>query len=168
MIREYDTKFRVIDRIRFFPEVPRAASQRLDTRPRENASEADAGCARARGQSHHPGDLPQTVNAKVTSHSTQGQTADRVLIHVDTDKGEQLVNNRFAYVSVSRAQYDAQIYANDRSELAHDLSRDISRPTATEAQEQEPESHNNEPVATQQKAQEDQNELSQGLGMGLD
>ena len=38
----------------------------------------------------------------VTSHSSQGQTADRVLIHVDTDKSELLVNDRFAYVSVSR------------------------------------------------------------------
>jgi ATP-dependent exoDNAse (exonuclease V) alpha subunit len=38
----------------------------------------------------------------VTSHSSQGQTAERVLIHVDTDKSELLVNNRFAYVSVSR------------------------------------------------------------------
>jgi conjugative relaxase-like TrwC/TraI family protein len=104
----------------------------------------------------------------MTSHSSQGQTADRVLIHVDTDKGEQLVNNRFAYVSVSRAQYDAQIYTNDRSELAHDLSRDVSRPTATEAQEQELGTHKNEPDAPRHEAQEDQNELAQGLGMGLD
>ena len=37
-----------------------------------------------------------------TSHSSQGQTADRVLIHVDTDKSELLVNDRFALVSVSR------------------------------------------------------------------
>jgi ATP-dependent exoDNAse (exonuclease V) alpha subunit len=43
----------------------------------------------------------------VTSHSSQGQTAERVLIHVDTEKSELLVNNRFAYVSVSRAQHDA-------------------------------------------------------------
>ena len=67
----------------------------------------------------------------VTSHSSQGQTAERVLIHVDTEKGEQLVNSRMAYVSVSRGQYDAQIYTNDRSELARDLSRDVSQQTAT-------------------------------------
>src|SRR5208337_4275790 len=101
----------------------------------------------------------------VTSHSSQGQTAERVLVHVDTEKSEQLVNSRFAYVSVSRGQYDAQIYTNDRSELAHDLSRDVSKATATEAQEQEPESHKNEPDATPHEAQE--NELAQGLGMGL-
>jgi hypothetical protein len=61
-----------------------------------------------------------------------------VLIHVDTEKGEQMVNSRFAYVSVSRGQYDAQIYTNDRSELASDLIRDVSQRTATEGQEQEP------------------------------
>jgi ATP-dependent exoDNAse (exonuclease V) alpha subunit len=68
----------------------------------------------------------------VTSHSSQGQTADRALIHVDTEKGEQLVNARMAYVSVSRGRYDAEIYTNDKSELAHDLSRDVSQRTATE------------------------------------
>ncbi len=62
----------------------------------------------------------------VTSHSSQGQTAERVLINVDTEKGEQLVNSRMAYVSVSRGQYDAQIYTDNRSELAHDLSRDVA------------------------------------------
>ncbi|HEV8655194.1 MAG TPA: MobF family relaxase, partial [Candidatus Limnocylindria bacterium] len=37
----------------------------------------------------------------VTSHSSQGQTADRVLVHVDTARaGEQLVNRRLAYVAV--------------------------------------------------------------------
>src|SRR5215831_3594259 len=101
----------------------------------------------------------------VTSHSSQGQTADRVLIHADTDKGEWLVNNRFAYVSVSRAQYDAQIYTNDRSELAHNLSREIARPTATEAQELEPEAPKNKTF--EHEVKEDQNELAQGLGIGF-
>ena len=33
----------------------------------------------------------------VTSHSSQGQTADRVLVHIDTDRaGAQLVNRRLA------------------------------------------------------------------------
>jgi conjugative relaxase-like TrwC/TraI family protein len=68
----------------------------------------------------------------VTSHSSQGQTAHRVLINVDTEKSELLVNNRFAYVSVSRAQHDAQIYTNDRSKLPRSLSRENSQRTATE------------------------------------
>jgi len=74
----------------------------------------------------------------VTSHSSQGQTAERVLIHVDTEKSQLLVNNRFAYVSVSRAQYDAEIYTNNRSALACDLSRDLTQRTAIGSQEPEP------------------------------
>jgi ATP-dependent exoDNAse (exonuclease V) alpha subunit len=67
----------------------------------------------------------------VTSHSSQGQTADRVLIHVDTEKaGEKLVNRRLAYVAVSRARHDAQIYTNDGVRLREALSRDVSKPTA--------------------------------------
>jgi ATP-dependent exoDNAse (exonuclease V) alpha subunit len=72
----------------------------------------------------------------VTSHGSQGQTADRVLIHVDTELGEQLVNERMAYVSVSRARYDAHIYTNDQTELAHDLSREATHSTATDAGEE--------------------------------
>ena len=46
----------------------------------------------------------------VTSHSSQGQTADRVLIHVDTELGaKDLLNSRMAYVAVSRGAYDAQL-----------------------------------------------------------
>jgi ATP-dependent exoDNAse (exonuclease V) alpha subunit len=72
----------------------------------------------------------------VISHSSQGQTADRVLIHVDTEKSELLVNNRFAYVSVSRAQYDAHIYTNDGSKLSRSLSRESSQRTATEVEQE--------------------------------
>src|ERR1700686_4335003 len=72
----------------------------------------------------------------VTSHSSQGQTAQRVLIHVDTEKSELLVNNRFAYVSVSRAQHDAHIYTNDGSKLSRSLSRENSQLTATDVEQQ--------------------------------
>ncbi|MGH9685778.1 MAG: ATP-binding domain-containing protein [Candidatus Acidiferrales bacterium] len=70
----------------------------------------------------------------VTSHSSQGQTADRVLIHVDTEHaGEKLINRRLAYVAVSRARYDAQIYTNDKSQIAEGLARDVSHRSAMEA-----------------------------------
>jgi len=69
----------------------------------------------------------------VTSHSSQGATADRVLIHVDTEQAhEQLVNSRLAYVSVSRGRYDAQIYTNDAEKLGEELSRDVSKQSALE------------------------------------
>jgi conjugative relaxase-like TrwC/TraI family protein len=69
----------------------------------------------------------------VTSHSSQGQTADRVLVHVDTEQaGEKLVNRRLAYVAVSRGRYDAQLYTNDKTHLTEQLSRDVSRRSAME------------------------------------
>ena len=69
----------------------------------------------------------------VTSHSSQGQTADRVLVHVDTEQaGEKLVNRRLAYVAVSRGRYDAQIYTNDKAHLTEQLSRDVSHRSAME------------------------------------
>ena len=99
----------------------------------------------------------------VTSHSSQGQTADRVLIHVDTEKSEFLVNNRFAYVSVSRGQYDAQIYTDDRSELARDLSRDLTQRTAIPGQQQEPPAQKIDPVAVQQSAQAQENDQAHSI-----
>jgi ATP-dependent exoDNAse (exonuclease V) alpha subunit len=69
----------------------------------------------------------------LTSHSSQGQTADRVLVHVETTGlGEQLVNRRLAYVAVSRGRYDAQIYTDDKTQLGNALSRDISHRSAIE------------------------------------
>jgi ATP-dependent exoDNAse (exonuclease V) alpha subunit len=69
----------------------------------------------------------------VTSHSSQGQTADRVLVHIDMDRaGEQLVNRRLAYVAISRGRYDTQIYTNDKAQLAEALDRDVSHRAAIE------------------------------------
>ena len=67
----------------------------------------------------------------VTSYSSQGQTAERVLIHVDTElSAKDLLNNRMAYVSVSRGQWDAQIFTNNRSTLGEALSHDVSHQIA--------------------------------------
>jgi conjugative relaxase-like TrwC/TraI family protein len=101
----------------------------------------------------------------VTSHSSQGQTADRVLIHVDTEKSELLVNNRFAYVSVSRAQYDAHIYTNDGSKLPRSLSRESSQRTATEV-EQELTAPKAEPLS-QRGGRPSEEEQGHSLGIGL-
>jgi len=72
----------------------------------------------------------------VTSHSSQGQTADRVLIHADTELGaKDLLNHRMAYVSVSRGQWDAQIFTNDRDKLVQALSRDVSHKSALQPEQ---------------------------------
>jgi ATP-dependent exoDNAse (exonuclease V) alpha subunit len=69
----------------------------------------------------------------VTSHSSQGQTAGRVLVHVETERAsDKLVNQRLAYVAVSRGEYDARIYTDDRVKLARALDRDVSHRSALE------------------------------------
>jgi ATP-dependent exoDNAse (exonuclease V) alpha subunit len=95
----------------------------------------------------------------MTSHSSQGQTADRVLIHVDTELGaKDLLNSRLAYVSVSRGRYDAQIYTNNASTLGQELSRDVSHSPAIQ---QESVAQKIEPQATHT------NEIGRGFGLGL-
>jgi ATP-dependent exoDNAse (exonuclease V) alpha subunit len=66
----------------------------------------------------------------VTSHSSQGLTAERVIVNIDTDVHPDLINRRFAYVSVSRASHDAQIYTNDAASLASNLSQDLTKSSA--------------------------------------
>ncbi len=95
----------------------------------------------------------------MTSYSSQGQTADRVLIHVDTELGaKDLLNSRMAYVSVSRGCYDAQIYTNNASTVGQELSRNVSH---SHAIHQEPVEQKIEPQPAHT------NEIVQGFGLGL-
>jgi ATP-dependent exoDNAse (exonuclease V) alpha subunit len=68
----------------------------------------------------------------VTSHSSQGLTAERVLVHGDTTVHPDLLNSRFAYVSISRASLDAKIYTNDAADLGQKLSGEVSKSSAIE------------------------------------
>src|ERR1700691_403077 len=76
----------------------------------------------------------------VTSHSSQGLTENRVLVNMDTSTFSELLNPRFAYVSVSRASQDAHIYTNDAATLAQRLSTDVSKTSALDFHE-EPAAH---------------------------
>src|SRR6185437_9466491 len=66
----------------------------------------------------------------VTSHSSQGLTSERVLVNMDTEVHPELINSRFAYVSVSRASHDAEIFTNNVALLAESLSRDTGKASA--------------------------------------
>jgi conjugative relaxase-like TrwC/TraI family protein len=92
----------------------------------------------------------------VTSHSSQGQTADRVLVHLDTERGgEKLINRRLAYVAVSRGRYDVHLYTTDKDHLAEQLSRDISHRSAIEpSRESTPSALKIEPSSARSQAQE--------------
>jgi ATP-dependent exoDNAse (exonuclease V) alpha subunit len=68
----------------------------------------------------------------VTSHSSQGLTAERVLVNADTGVHPDLLNSRFGYVSISRASHEAKIFTNDAMKMAQQLGVEISKTSALE------------------------------------
>jgi conjugative relaxase-like TrwC/TraI family protein len=68
----------------------------------------------------------------VTSHSSQGLTAERVLVHADTSVHPDLLNSRFGYVSISRASHEATLFTDDMAKLAPQLGADVSKTSALE------------------------------------
>ena len=66
----------------------------------------------------------------VTSHSAQGLTTERVIANIDTDSSRSLINNRLAYVAISRASEDARIYTNDAATLGQRLATDVTKTAA--------------------------------------
>jgi ATP-dependent exoDNAse (exonuclease V) alpha subunit len=68
----------------------------------------------------------------VTSHSAQGLTAERVLIHADTSVHPDLLSSRFGYVAVSRASHTAVIFTDDVTRLAQHLGTEVSKSSALE------------------------------------
>src|SRR5712692_5716491 len=97
----------------------------------------------------------------MTSYSSQGQTAERVLIHVATElAAKDLLNSRMAYVSVSRGQWDAQIFTNNLEKLPQALGRDVSHQSAYRPEQA---------IAPlqQEAARSQQPEKDLGMGIGL-
>lgn len=133
--REQEKAFSVGDRIQFT-----APAQDLKVANRELGTIASIGrdgrlslkMDGGRSLSVDPRQHPHLDHGyAVTSHSSQGQTADRVLIHIDTELGaKDLLNRRMAYVSVSRGAHDAQIFTNDREKLPVTLGHDVSHESA--------------------------------------
>ena len=68
----------------------------------------------------------------VTSHSAQGLTAERVLVHADTSVHPDLLNSRFGYVAVSRASHEATVFTDDFNRLAHQLGAEVTKTSALE------------------------------------
>ena len=69
----------------------------------------------------------------VTSHSSQGLTVDRVLVNADTRESLQLLNDRMAYVAVSRAREEALIYTDSAASLRETLNRGTDKEMALKA-----------------------------------
>jgi len=97
----------------------------------------------------------------VTSHSSQGLTSERVLVNMDTEVHPELINSRFAYVSVSRASHDAQVFTNDAANLAESLSRDVGKASAIDL------GANRVPVASMGLEQSRASNKIPGISLGL-
>jgi conjugative relaxase-like TrwC/TraI family protein len=74
----------------------------------------------------------------VTSHSSQGLTAERVLVHADTSVHPDLLSCRFAYVSISRASHEATFFTDDMAKLGPQLGADVSKTSALEINQASP------------------------------
>lgn len=110
----------------------------------------------------------------VTSHSAQGLTTDRVLVNIDVDGPRGLINSRLAYVAVSRAAHEAQIYTNDARGLTAALSTEYSKTSAVEfsqtAHMKESDQHTHQQQKPDPAAAKQTPALQQpcpGLGLGL-
>ena len=66
---------------------------------------------------------------------------------MDTNVHPELINTRFAYVSVSRASEDVRIYTNDAAILGERLSTDVTKTSAVDLQQ----IHDNRPRTSKRK-----------------
>jgi ATP-dependent exoDNAse (exonuclease V) alpha subunit len=66
----------------------------------------------------------------VTSHSAQGATADKVIVHAESGQSAALVNERFAYVAGSRMREDLEIYTDNSLRLTSSLERQFDKTAA--------------------------------------
>jgi len=97
----------------------------------------------------------------VTSHSSQGLTTDRVLVNMDTTVHPELINSRFAYVSISRAAQDARIYTNDAGALGERLSANVTKTSAVAIDQPQPDSTTNQRTQVKEPAMDNNREQSQ-------
>ncbi len=136
--REIDREFSVGDRIQFT-----APDKALGVANRDLAaieSIAPDGRVSARLDNNHAVEFRASEHRHfdhgyaVTSHSSQGLTAERVLVNADTGVHPDLLNSRFGYVSISRASHEATLFTDDMNKLGPQLSVDVSKTTALEIQ----------------------------------
>src|SRR4029077_6143051 len=68
----------------------------------------------------------------VTSHSSQGLTAERVLVHADPSAPPDLLNSRFGHVSIFRASHEATLFTDNVAKLGPQLGIDVTKTSALE------------------------------------
>jgi conjugative relaxase-like TrwC/TraI family protein len=165
--REDEKKFSVGDRIQFT-----APSQELKIANRDLGtieSIGRGGTMRLRMDDErkvefNPQHYPHLDHGyAVTSYSSQGQTAERVLVNVDTElAAKDLLNSRMAYVSISRGQFDAQIFTDSLEKLPKALGHDVSHQSVYQTEKSIPKM----PVQSVPTPHQE-HEISVGFGLGM-
>ena len=93
----------------------------------------------------------------MTSHSAQGVTVDRALIHVDTSdsRARALIDQTLAYVAGSRPRYDVQIFTDNGEDLGRALGRQHQNATALSREQTQDALQRAQPKAAQRKQAEE-------------
>lgn len=120
-------QFRAPDRAQRIPNGQLGTLRELDSVGRSATVELDSG-RRVTLDLRRPQSLDYGYAS--TSHAAQGQTVDRVLVTIDTERSAALVNQKQFYVSISRAREDAVIFTDSRKDLARAVSREADKPSA--------------------------------------
>ena len=68
-----------------------------------------------------------------TIYSSQGQTVDKVLVHVDTKRDRPVLGHEAWYVAISRARYQAKIFTDRLKDLPKAISRSMQKHSALQA-----------------------------------
>jgi conjugative relaxase-like TrwC/TraI family protein len=99
---------------------------------------------------HFDGDTPRDIRLAFgdmkhldhgyasTSHSAQGETVEKCIMHADTTRGERLLNRAWQYVGGSRPKTELQIFTDDAEALRRAVVRDPQKSIALEAIKQQP------------------------------
>jgi hypothetical protein len=84
-----------------------------------------------------------------------------VLVHIDTELGaKDLLNSRMAYVSISRGQWDAQIFTDSLEKLPTALGHNVSHKSAYQPEQ-------GAPALGQKIGPSAERVIEQSLGYGL-
>lgn len=134
--QEQERRFAVGDRLQFTAptRIDHLAipNRQLGTITHVNARELSVELDKTHRRVTVPADVRQHLDYgyALTSYSSQAQTTDIVLVHVDVDQPATLVDKRMGYVALSRARDDAQIFTNDAGLLAKALGRTNDKESA--------------------------------------
>jgi hypothetical protein len=72
----------------------------------------------------------------VTSHASQGSTVHKAIIHIDSSRGVDLVNDRQWYVSKTRPEWDLRIYTDSVQGMRRAVARTQEKELALDATKQ--------------------------------